>query len=587
MTFKRLAEYFGKLEQISSRLKMTEILAQLFREAGADEIDKICYLSLGRLVPLYESLEFQLAEKMVVRAIARAVDKEIGEVMKLYKQKGDLGVVAQQLETTIDNSKLSVDEVYLKLRQIAEEGGEGSQERKIMGLAELFKNLDGVGVRFVARMVVGKMRLGFSDKTIIDALSWMMTGDKSLRDDLEQAYFVRADIGAIAREVKSQKVKGKSGLKKIEPVFGVPVMPALCQRLKTAQEMINKMGKVAVEPKFDGTRVQIHLAKGKNQKSKGKNDGNIFLRTFTRNLEETTHMFPELKEADKKIGAEAVILDSEAVGVDPKSGRLLSFQETIVRKRKHGVEAASLSVPLKFFVFDVLYKDGTSLLNEPLYKRRKILETLIKSGGVFELAEQIVTEDVGKLRQYHSEKLAQGLEGVVVKKWDGAYLPGRRGWNWVKFKEEEKSAGGLADTLDCVVMGYYRGKGKRVGFGIGAFLVGVKNGEKIVTVAKIGTGLTDEQWKELKATSNKQQITTKPKEYEVDKALIPDVWIEPKIVVEIAADNVTHSPNHSAGLALRFPRLVRFREDKNVEQVSTIAEVKTLFSLQGSSSKKE
>ncbi len=602
MKFAKLAEYFEQLEATPSRLKMTEILAEVFREASDDEIGEICYLSLGRLVPHYESLEFNLADKMVVRAIGQVTGKQISEVTKVYKQLGDVGLVAEKLKdieiSRYRDSKLNVLEVYGKLRKIAEDSGQGSQERKVSGLAELFGGVDATGAKYVARMVVGKLRLGFSVMTIIDALSWMKTGGTSLRGELEQAYCVRADIGELAREAKKHK-----SIKSIKPELGVPIMPALCQRLKTADEMIAKMGTVAVEPKFDGTRVTIHLARsgwhvagGGGSHKPQATSHKPFLRTFTRNLEETTHMFPELLEAHKEVRAESVILDSEAVGVNPKTGKLMSFQETIIRKRKHMVAEASLRVPLKFFVFDVLYLNGESLLNKPLHERREILKRILQPKKIFELTEQIVTEDAEKLREYHDKQLAEGLEGAVVKKIDGEYIPGRRGWNWVKFKEEETAAGGLSDTLDCVVMGYYRGKGKRTGFGLGAFLVGVRgNAElkmkpfdsaqgkneafdegKFYTIAKIGTGLSDGQWKEMYQRAEKYKTLGQPKEYVVHKSLVPDVWVTPAIVVEIAADNLTKSPNHSAGVALRFPRLVKFRDDKNLEQVTSLEEVKRM-----------
>ena len=557
MNFSKLAEYFESLEKTASRLEMTRILAEVFKQADEREIDKICYLSLGRLVPLYESLEFNLAEKMVMRAMAQVFGVD---VKVKYKELGDLGLVVTELSKHKSTKSIkSVIEVYLSLRQIAEDSGAGSQERKVTGLAELMKSLDGVSNKYVVRMVVGRLRLGFSTLTMIDALSWMKAGDKSLRKGLEQAYFVRADVGLLARMVAAGK-----NVKNITPTLGVPVVPALCQRLKTAQEMIERMGKVYAEPKFDGTRVQIHIR------------GKDFLRTFTRNLEETTASLPELSQAYKQVKAESVILDSEAMGVSLKTGKLLSFQEMIVRRRKHLVEETSKLVPLKFFVFDVLYKDGESLIDRPLNERKQILAMILESNGVLELTESIATDDPMVLKAYHHKQLAQGLEGVVVKKWGGKYLPGRREFNWVKFKEEETAAGKLADTLDCVVMGYYRGRGKRAKFGIGAFLVGVRDKGNLVTIAKVGTGLSDEQWKQLKVESEKLKALRQPKEYRVSKSLIPDVWVEPKMVVEIAADNVTVSPNHSAGLGLRFPRLVRFREDKALEQVTSLAELRQL-----------
>jgi len=210
------------------------------------------------------------------------------------------------------------------------------------------------------------------------------------------------------------------------------------------------------------------------------------------------------------------------------------------------------------------------------------LERIIKKGsGIIKLSPQILVSDPQKLRAYHNDQIDNGLEGVVCKKWQSFYEPGRRGFHWVKLKQEvTKKGGGLADTIDCVVMGTYRGEGKRTDFGVGAFLVGVRKGDEYVTLTKIGTGLTDDQFRELKVQSSKCKVKEKPEDYNVEKNLTPDTWCEPKIVVEIQADNITKSPLHSAGLALRFPRLVRFRDDKSAAQVTTVKEVEKLFAMQ-------
>lgn len=632
MKFGELAERFFELERTASRLAMTEQLVVLFSEVRVEEIDKVCYLALGRLAPLYERVEFNLAEKMVVRAIAQAFEMEGKEVWGEYKKVGDLGEVAQALrgadrnadKTQIsgnsekgvsgdgsngsDNSegiltsrsltdsqndgKISVGEVYGKLMGIAVEGGEGSQERKVTGLADLLKSLDGLSGKYVVRIVIGKLRLGFSDKTILDALAVMDGGSKAGRKELDAAYQVFPNVGELAKLVKQFGVRGLD--KRVSVTMGVPVVPALAQRLKTADEMIEKMGKVIAEPKWDGTRVQIHFARGESRGVSREYDDNseFLIRTFTRNLDENSHMFPELMEGLSQIQAKEVILDGEAVGVHPKTGKLLPFQMTITRKRKHGIEDAARTVPLKFFVYDMLYKDGREMLREPLYKRREMLKATIKSGKVLEVAEAIVTKDPKELREFHAEQLDMGLEGALVKKYDGEYRPGRLGWNWVKFKESETSMAKLADTLDVVVMGYYRGKGKRVKFGVGAFLVGINaNGSQestpeggqavdssqaILTVAKIGTGLTDEQWRELKMRCDNLVAMDMHKDYQVPKGLTPDVWVEPELVVEVAADEITKSPMHSAGLALRFPRLVKFRDDKDLSGVTSLGEMREI-----------
>ena len=584
MTFKKLADYFAELEKTASRNQMTEILAKLLKEASVVEVDKICYLALGRLAPLYEGIEFNLAEKMMIRALSQAYKKEEAEIKKKYKLLGDLGDTAAFFDKRQKSKPLSVEKVYSQLREIAFEAGEGSVERKINKTAQLLDDLDNQSAKYVVRIPLGKLRLGFSDMTILDALSWMINSDKSKRLEIEIAYNARADIGQIAKLIKKDGLKG---LRSLRVQLGVPVMPALCQRLPTAEEIIKKMANVAVEPKYDGTRLQIHFSHLKRwEKIDDQLDFDFqpksFVRIFTRNLENVTHMFPDIVSAVlQEVKAQEAILDCEAIGYDPKTGKFLPFQETIKRKRKHQVSVTSKEIPLKCFCFDILYKDGRDLLKTPFNERREILEKILGVDKTIMLTPQIITNDPEKLRQSHVKYIKAGLEGVVVKKWEAGYDPGRRGYTWVKLKSEEtKKGAGLADTLDCVVMGYNRGKGKRVSFGIGAFLVGVRRGNQFLTVSKIGTGLTDDQWREMHQRCEAAKANKQPKQFKVDKNLAPDVWCQPKIVVEIQADNITKSPIHTAKYAFRFPRLIRFRDDKSVFQTTTLAEVEKLYQLQ-------
>lgn len=565
MKFGKLVEYLERLDKTDSRNAMTEILAELLEVAEVKEVGEVVYLILGKLRPDYDSLEFNLAEKQVIKSIARAEGVDEGVVRKSYKKLGDLGMVVEEMGSEGNGEKMSVMEVYKKLVKIAEDEGNGSQERKIAGLADLIRELPKKEGKYVVKIVIGRLRLGFSDKTVMDAISVWKLGDKSGRKKLESAYQVKPDVGLLAIEAKTKGVDKIAETAEME--LGIPVSPMLCQRIKSPEDMIKKMGDVAVEPKFDGTRVQIHYRRGK----KG------FVRTFTRNLEETSHMFPELIKMGEHVKADELVLDSEAVGYDPKTGKMLPFQMTITRKRKHGVEERAGEVPVKFYVFDILYKDGKSLVNEKYEKRREILKEVVKDKELLVVDDEVETMSSGEIVKYYREQIKRGLEGVIVKKLGSKYVPGRTGWRWVKMKEEESAAGKLSDTIDGVVMGTYVGKGKRTAFGIGKFLVGVREGDKIVTIAKIGTGLTDAQFRELKKRTDALVVTEKPKKYGmVDKSLIPDVWIEPELVVEVAADEVTKSPVHSAGIALRFPRLVRFRDDKGVDEATTVGEVKEM-----------
>jgi len=585
MLFSELAFYFKKLEETASRNAMTEILAQLFHKSSVDEIGKICYLLQGRVVPLYDAIEFGISDKFMVRAVARAGGVAPHKVSKILKQTGDIGITAQNCFHAPKHGNrqaISVADVYNNLHAIATMSGEGSQEKKITALADLFTSADQLSARYIARVPLDKLRLGFSDMTILDALSWMLAGDKTLRAKLEDAYNVQPDIGEIAKIVKS---KGIKGLVNIKVRLGAPILASLCQRLPTADEMIVKMGRVAAEPKFDGVRVQIHFrrpfARAQGQHNSDSQTSEI--KTFSRNLENTTEMFPELEDIGSQVNASEAILDSEAVGIDPKTGKIVSFQETTTRKRKHNIEEARKNVPLKFFVFDILYKDGRVLLSVPLSERRAILEKSIRPGNILIVSPQIVTDLPMKLRAYHDEQLKKGLEGAVVKKWESPYEPGRRGFSWVKFKEEEGKTGKLTDTIDAVVMGYYRGEGKRAGFGIGAILVGVRKGDSFVTITKVGTGVSDELWKELRVQLNKLKINIKPKQYaNIDNIFMPDVWVNPYIVVEIAGDNLTKSPTHGAGVAIRFPRLVGIRPDKSPSDATSVAEVSRMYKNQSS-----
>ena len=363
----------------------------------------------------------------------------------------------------------------------------------------------------------------------------------------------------------------------------MPIRMAMAERLPNAEKTVEKLEVFAVEPKYDGLRVQIHMDKGKHLQKAGQEDlfgkSKKLVRIFSRNLDNVTHMFPDIVDEVEKLRARKVILDGEAIAYSPKTGKFLPFQVTVQRKRKHGIKEKMGELPLKVMVYDLLFVDGKNLMLKPFKERRRELEKVMKEmKGELVLAEQEIVSDVKQLRVLVKKYLGEGLEGAMCKKLTTAYQAGSRNFNWVKFKKTTE--GEMVDTLDCVVMGYYMGKGRRTGFGIGAFLVGVRQGEKVVTVAKIGTGLSDEQWKETKERADKLKVKEKPKGYVVDKNLEPDVWVEPKMVVEILADEITKSPIHSAGLALRFPRLIKFRDDKQVGQATSKQELERLFKLQ-------
>ncbi len=600
MKFSQLAFYFEKIENTPSRLAMTGLLANLFRELNGEEIEKTIYLLQGRVVPLYEKIEFGMAEKMIIKSALLALNLEAKIFTNRYKKIGDLGKTIEEFKKerrSFEKKPLSVMEVYQKLYQLATAAGEGSQEVKLNILSGLIRQLDPLSSRYIVRIPAGVMRLGFSDMTVLDAFSWLIKGDKSLRPIIEKAYHVRPNLGFIARTIKE---KGILGLKKITPKVFTPILMMKAERLSSAVEILEKIGRCAVEEKFDGFRLQIHY-KRKSQHSNGK-DGEVKL--YSRNLEDVTFMYPDIVEGVKKeIIAEEIIFEGEAVGFDRQTGHFLPFQETVQRKRKYGIQEKVKELPLKLFAFELLYLNGKSYLETPFIERRKKLLSVIKTSGdkfkdIILIAPEEIADEEKRINFLFNEAVAKGLEGIMAKKLDGIYQPGARGWNWIKMKHSYTSK--IADTLDCLVMGYDFGRGKRASFGIGAFLVGVfdEENDKFVTVAKIGTGLSDEEWRNLKTQSSRLKIEEKPNQYEVDKMMECDVWLTPAIVVEIRADEITRSPVHTAGrkmkpsktgaalevdtpgFALRFPRLERFRPDKKPQEITTLKEIEKMFKRQ-------
>lgn len=574
MKFTKLTEYFENLEKTSSRLALIEILSELFKETPEEEVKKITYLIQGRLAPFFTPIEIGMAEKTVAQSIANAYGVEREEVIKTFNKLGDMGKTAEYFseKSKTQPSNITVDEVFRILEEIANTKGEGTVDKRQTLLSDLLKRTDPLSAKHLVRIPLGNTRLGIGDPTVLDALATAKLGDKTKRKLLEGAYNRTSDLGLIAKTLWQ---KGISGVEKLEVRVGSPIRSELCERLPTPEKVIEKMGEVDVQYKYDGFRVQIHK------------DGNE-IRMFSRNLEEMTHMFPELTTAAKQqIKAKSVILDSEALAYNPASEEFLPFQETTKRRRKHNITEMAEKLPLKAFVFDILYKDGKQLLDEPLRKRMELLKEVITEDDVLIKTKNQTIKDPKALSILLEDAISKGLEGLVVKRLESGYEAGGRNFNWVKLKRH--SSGELNDTIDCVLLGYISGKGKRTAFGAGALLVGVydKKNDEFVTVSKIGTGLTDEEWREIHKRGDAIKVDNKPAR--VNSSITPSVWIKPEIVIEVLADEITRSPIHTAGktekdpgYALRFPRLVSFRgSDKKAEDATTVDELISMYKQQG------
>lgn len=573
MKFSDVADYFSKIETVSSRLEMTRLLAELLHQASAHEAGIICYISLGELHAPYIGTQFNLAEKNVAKAIAHLLSMSIAEVAHQAKKWGDMGLLFDH-HSYKHHGDISVQQVYKSLQAIEETGGTGSQEEKITMLVDLLKQVNPQSAKYIVRIILGKLRLGFSDMTVVDALSWMVTGDKSYRTAIEDAYNICADIGIIASELKE---KGIHAIKHMHAHIGIPIRPAAAERLPTAKAVFEKLGPCVAQPKLDGFRLQIHIDKEKKHP---------LIKFFSRNLNDMSAMFPDLTEAVEELKVDNAICEGEAIVFDEATNTFSPFQETVKRKRKHGIEKAATELPLYIFLFDLMYINGKDIMDEPHEKRREQLLHItrgLKTDKV-KVDGEIPIHNVTELEAYFNECISGGLEGLVVKRPNAPYQAGKRGFNWIKLKRS--NFGHLEDTIDAVILGYYAGEGKRVHFGIGAFLVGVynKKEDRFETLAKIGTGLKDEDWKELRKKCDAVKISHQPKNVVCAKELYPDVWVDPRIVCAIKADEITLSPLHTAGkteknlgYALRFPRFVSYRPDKGPEEVTTITEIEGLY----------
>lgn len=573
MKFIEVAHSFDEIEPIAARLEITRLLADLFKKASAHEAEIIASLSLGQLHPPHIGTQFNIAEKNLIKAVADFLKESEHNIQKEMKHLGDIGLVltAHQWQPS---AELSVTQVYHALCTLEKMGGTGSQEEKTDFLVQLFTQLDPLSAKFVARVIIGKLRLGFSDMTIIDALSWMEYGDKSLRPALENAYNICADIGLIAKTLKEG---GSTSIEHMNIKLGTPIIPSAAERLPTAKAIFEKLGNCIAEPKLDGFRLQIHLDKTTSHPK---------IHFFSRNLQDMSPMFPDLIKELLKLDVQTLICEGEAIGYDTNTGGFLRFQETVKRKRKHGIEEAANEFPLQLFLFDLLYLNGQSCLDMPYTKRHAQLVKLlsdVKSEHLFAIEHKKI-ESAKELEDYFYSEVAQGLEGLVVKRPDAIYQPGKRNFNWIKLKRQEE--GHLEDTIDCVILGYYAGEGKRAHFGIGAFLVGVYNKQLDLfqTVAKIGTGMTDDEWKTLKKKCDALAVEHKPTNVQCAKELTPDVWVTPELICRVRADEITLSPLHSAGktethlgYALRFPRFMDYRLDKNVQEATTNEEIKRFY----------
>ncbi len=609
----QLCELFDRLGSLQSRNQMSLELAQYLKECDSEEVQIVSYMIQGRVAPMFVNSEFNYSEKSIVNLLSQKYSLDVGS-MRL--QSGDIGDTLFEIITMRPNTldSLSIKEVYEGLWKIVNVVGTGSVTVKDKIILEYLAKFSPLEAKYFVRTICGQLRLGLSMKSLLDAFSIGVAGDKSIKPELENAYGVCADIGYIGKKlVEVPKEKISESISSISAQPGTPILSRLVQRVGGFDELFERFKeKVILQPKFDGLRCQIHKweessDKGdetgaviwkKFKKNSTKETQNLFeinniskiqVKLFTRNLEDVTEMFPEIVETAKKIEKTSFILDSEIVGWDYREGKILSYQETMQRRRKYSVRSKQEDIPVKAFAFDLLYLDSQSLVNIDTKERIKLLDavlgsTVLESIVVAESKSLSKQEDV---KGYFDKCIEEGLEGVIVKQEEGGYKPGVRNYEWIKIKKSINQE--MVDTVDMVVVGYYKGSGRRASLGVGAILGAIYNEKRDTfdAICKIGTGMGDELLKEINTKLQDIQIKDMSKNVKVVDNLIPDVWVLPKYVITVDADEITKNisgKNESIGrgFSLRFPRLVEFDRDKGVEDITTAAELESMYIMRKS-----
>lgn len=582
MRFAELAAAYERLEATSKRLEMRALLAELIRPLRPPELTRVLYLSQGALRPEYEGVELGVAASLARRAVAISTGVEEGVVAHRTQQTGDLGTTAAELVGRLRRLEaedpLTVAAVYRDLERIAAASGPGSQDRKVEILAQLLGRASPLEAKYLVRFVLGTLRVGVREMTLLDALTDSFAdGSKEARVKIEAAYNLSSDLGLVAEALVQA---GVAGLDHIQLEVGRPIRPMLAEREPTLADILERMGgSMALEYKYDGLRVQAHIAK----------DGSV--RLFSRRLEEISGQFPDLRSAlPAAVARLPAILEGECVPIDPNTDEIRPFQEVSRRRgRKHDLDRLQEEVPVCLFVFDILLSGGTPVYELPFPERRRLLEADLRSAERVRLADQRIVHTVEEATQFFEVALAAGAEGVVAKSLaaGSGYRAGARGFWWIKYKRDYTA--GLSDSIDGVVVGGFHGRGRRAGR-FGAYLLAVYNPgrDRFESFCKVGSGFDDAQLAEMPTRLRPFESDAPPPG--VDTGVTPDRWFTPRVVLEVRGAELTLSPVHraaqgvirpGAGLALRFPRFTgRVREDKGPTQATTSDELLEMYRSQ-------
>ena len=578
MKFSIISDAFQKMETTRKRLELTDILVKLIQEIPEDVISKAIYLIQGKLRPNFEGIELGIAEKLVMKAMSKSSGIPLKKIEEDYNKGGDLGqtaenILQQKIQTTFASETITLEKVYETLFKISNLEGKGSQEMKMRYVSSMLNDATPQESKFILKILLGTLRLGIAENTVMDALAIAFTGKKENRELIENAYNVSSDLGKVAEVVLNG---GIEQIKKFKIELFNPIRPMLADRIKSGEDTVKKFqNNFAAEYKLDGERAQIHKQK------------NIIV-IFSRSLENITSYYPDIVEKiSKLIISDDVILEAEIVAMNSNSGDFLPFQELMHRRRKYEIDEAVTKYPITVNFFDVLFSNGKNCMEMEYFERRKLLEKIVREDDFARLIPMSIINSEEQIVEVLENSINSGCEGLMLKQLNSNYRAGIRGSNWLKLKREYQND--LGDSLDLVVVGAFFGKGRRTGK-YGTLLVATYNDEEdtFPSVCKVGTGFTDESLDQLyQILSPKVTLKKNPRIISEMKA---DVWFEPELVIEIVASEITQSPIHKTalnrfkedtGLALRFPKFTgKIRTEKNSEDASTGEEVIALYKVQ-------
>ncbi|MFH1641325.1 MAG: ATP-dependent DNA ligase [Nanoarchaeota archaeon] len=577
MNYKKLVEVYEKLEKTSKRLKKTHIISQFLNEADIDSLPMVTLLLQGKLYANWDDNKLGVASRIILKAINLSTG--ISKIEEEWKKTGDLGIAAQNMigkkkQSTLFHHDLTIKKVFSNLRKLATLTGYGTVDKKVQLISELLTSADSTEAKYIVRSVLEELRVGVGEGSLRDAIVWAFFKDKiglsyienenqvDVKDRItydeyvsavQRAYDLSNDFGLVAQ---TSKKHGLEGLKKIDMELFKPIKVMLALKVPDPETGFDRCGKpAACEYKLDGFRIQAH-----------NNSGQI--KIYTRRLEDVTAQFPEIVAYLKKnIAGNNYIFDSEAVGFDPKTKKYLPFQKISQRiKRKYNINEMSSKFPVELNIFDILYYDGKNLLDEPLEKRRGLLEKIVNPvPKKIVLVKNLITSSINEVEDFYHSSLDAGNEGIMMKNLKAPYKPGARVNFMVKLKP-------VMETLDLVIVAAEWGQGKRSNWLSSFTLACINDDGNYLEIGKVGTGIKETT--ELGVSF--AQLTEELKPLIISEKG-KEVRLRPIVVVEIDYEEIQKSPTYSSGYALRFPRLKALRLDRNASEISTIGMVEDFY----------